>query len=62
MGKSRVNIGFCWENLRERSQIEYLDVDGRIILKWVFDVWDGGTWTGLVWLRIRLGGGDLFKA
>jgi hypothetical protein len=30
---------------------------GRKIFKWVFKKWDGGTWTGLIWLRIGTGGG-----
>jgi hypothetical protein len=24
---------------------------GRIILRWIFRKWDGGAWTGLIWLR-----------
>jgi len=31
---------------------------GRI-LTWIFRKWDGGTWTGLIWLRIGTGGGLL---
>jgi hypothetical protein len=37
--------------------LENPDVDGRIILKWIFRKWDGGTWTGLIRLRIWTGGG-----
>jgi hypothetical protein len=34
-------------------------VDGRIILGWIFRKWDMGVWTGLGWLRIETGGGQL---
>ena len=34
--------GFWWGNLRERDQLEYPDIDGRIILRWIFKKWDGG--------------------
>jgi hypothetical protein len=35
------------------------DVEGRIILRWIFRKWDVGVWTGLSWLRIGTGGGHL---
>ena len=44
----------------ERDHLEDPDVDGRIMLKWIFSKWDGNAWTGLLWLRIGVGGGGLF--
>jgi hypothetical protein len=35
--------GFWWGNLKERYHLEDIDVDGRIILKYIFKKWDGGT-------------------
>ena len=37
---------FWWGNLRERDHLEDPCVDGRIILRWIFSMWDGGAWTG----------------
>jgi hypothetical protein len=42
-----------------KRRVVNLDVDGRIILKWIFKKWNGGAWTGLIWLRIGTGGGLL---
>ena len=35
------------------------DVDGKMILGWIFRKWDVGVWNGLIWLRIGTGGGHL---
>ena len=35
------------------------DVDGRIILRWIFRKWEGVVGTGWSWLRIGRGGGHL---
>jgi hypothetical protein len=39
--------------------LEALNVDGRIIFKWISIKWDGKPLTGLIWLRIGIGGGHL---
>jgi hypothetical protein len=54
-----VYTGFWWGNLRERDHLEDPDVDGRIILRWIFRKWNVGAWTVLIWLRIGTGGGLL---
>ena len=36
------------------------DVDGRIILRWIFRKWEGVVGTGWRWLRIGTGGGRLW--
>jgi hypothetical protein len=35
------------------------DVDGRIILRWIFRKWEGVVGPGWSWLRIGTGGGHL---
>ena len=35
------------------------DLDGRIILRWIFRKLDVGIWTGSSWFAIRIGGGLL---
>jgi hypothetical protein len=42
-----------------RNHLEDPGVDGRIILKWIFERLDVGAQTGLIWLRIGTGGGLL---
>ena len=50
-----MDIGFWWGNLRERDHLEDSGVDGRIVLRCIFRNLDGGTWSGLIWLRIKTG-------
>jgi len=51
--------GFWWGNLRGKNHLGDPNVDGRIVLKWLFRKWDVGAWTGSSWLRIGTGGEHL---
>jgi hypothetical protein len=42
MGRGEVHTGLQWENLREGDHLEDPGVDERIILKWIFEILDGG--------------------
>jgi len=44
--------GFWWGNLRDRDHLGYPGIDGRIILRWIFMIWDVRAWTEAMWLRI----------
>ena len=54
--KREVRVGFWWRNPKNRDQLKGLGLDGRIILKWNLKKYDGMAWTGLIWLRIGIGG------
>jgi hypothetical protein len=49
----------CWGNLSERGHWGDPDVDGRIILRWMFRKLEEVVGTGWSWLRIGKGGGHL---
>jgi hypothetical protein len=58
-GRGEVYTGLYWRNLREGDHFEDPGIDGRIILKWIFERLGVGAQTGLIWLRIGTGGGLL---
>jgi hypothetical protein len=58
-GRGEVCTGFWWRNLRERDHWREPDVDGRIVLKWIFRKWERAVETGLSWLRMGTGDGHL---
>jgi len=57
--RGEVCTAFWWGNLRKRGHWGNPDVDGRIILRWIFGRCDVGIWTGLGWPRIGTNGGHL---
>jgi len=42
-----------------RDHLENLGVDGKIIIKCIFNKWDELAFTGLIWLQVGTGGGIL---
>jgi hypothetical protein len=58
-GEERCIQGFSVGNLREGGHLEDPGIDGRIVLKWIFERLGVGAQTGLMWLRIGTGGGLL---
>jgi hypothetical protein len=57
--RGEVYTGFWWGNMRERDRLGEPGLDERIILRLIFRKWDLGVWTGLSWIRIGRGGGQL---
>ena len=55
-GVHRVLVG---KPEKKRDHLGDPDVDGTIILRWIFRKWEVGVWTGSNWHRIGTGGGHL---
>jgi hypothetical protein len=51
-GRGEVCTGFWWGSLRERDRWGDADVDGRIILRWIFRRWEGVVGTG--WMMMTM--------
>jgi hypothetical protein len=37
MGRGVMDVGFWWESEKEKEHKENVEVDGRIMLKWIFE-------------------------
>jgi hypothetical protein len=49
-----VLTGFWWGKPREGEHLKDQGVDGKTILKWILEKWDGGTyWIDLAQVRER---------
>ena len=60
MGEARGVNRVLVENPEGKSHWGDQDVDGRIILRWIFRKLDGVVGTGWSWLRIGTDGGHLW--
>jgi hypothetical protein len=56
LGNSGTLIDYWWVNQKEGDHQKDQDVGGWIILGWILERWGGVIWTGLVRLRIGIGG------
>jgi len=59
MGEGRGVHRLLVGNLREGDHWGDPDVNGRIILRWIFVRWEGFVRSGWSWLRIGRGGAHL---
>ena len=59
MGQNRGVYRVWVGKLEGKRPLGNPDVDGRIILRWIFRKCDVGVWTESIWLRIGAGGGHL---
>jgi len=52
-------IKFWLQSLKGRGHLDYLYIDGRIILEWIMGEESGKIWNGFSWLRVGSNAGLL---
>jgi hypothetical protein len=55
--RGETHTGFWRGNIKEKDLLGDLGVDGRIMLKFIFEKWDGRAETGFIRPRIWTGSG-----
>jgi hypothetical protein len=55
MEGGEMHTGCRWGEIKKKDNLEDLGIYWKIILKSIFKMWDGETWTGFTWLRIETG-------
>jgi hypothetical protein len=58
-GVTKMQTRFWWTNMRKKSHLKDLGVDGKIIFNWILNKSDERAWTWWMWLRIGTSGGLL---
>jgi hypothetical protein len=59
-GRIEMHVVSWSGSVKKRYHLEDLDVDGRIILKWILKKYDVRIRTGFIWLRIATSRGFLW--
>ena len=57
VGRREMHTGFWCRNLKERGFVNDLDMDGWIILKYMWNGWADIIWNGFMWLMVRTSDG-----
>ena len=56
-GQKRCIQGFGGDTRGKETTWKTPGINGRIILRYIFEKWDVKAWTGMIWRRIRTDGG-----
>jgi len=59
-GRRASYTGCSWGNLRERDHLEGIVIYGRMVFNLIIRKLFGISWTGLIWLRLKVIGGRLW--
>jgi hypothetical protein len=48
-GESRCNAEYWFGNLKEGDHLKVIDIDGRVMLQWIFRRWHVWMWSEFIW-------------